>query len=336
MGKKLQMKSSLTGTTRICGHQDCNEHTSRSEHPFCYEHDQAFQERFIDECPNCSGVYKPAKYCVCRSCAQRGQSSQRTQPSDHRQPQNDDRGWNRQDKETSPLAVKAVKLVRKNMGEYSKECENHESNTIQYLVEPVLRGLGWDVSDPNQVRKEFKPADKRAIAVDIALIKKGVPKVFVEAKRLDRHYDSGYSAQLDKYASYLDEGIAVLTNGRFWKVYEVINGDTEHLFTIDIDEEDAEAVAGRLNNAIGRDAIGNPNSKRASPETIVENMRKYRKREAKRRNHPAYAILKDETINLIATQQPADLRQLGNIRGVGPSTIEQHGAAIIRIIRDTS
>ena len=101
--------------------------------------------------------------------------------------------------------------------------------------------------------------------MDIALIEKGVPKVFVEAKRLDRHYDPNYSTQLDKYASYLDEGIAVLTNGRFWKVYEVINGDTEHLFTIDIDEEDAEAVAGRLNNAIGRDAIGNPNSKLASP-----------------------------------------------------------------------
>lgn len=302
------MKSSLTGTTRICGHQDCNERTSRPDRPLCYEHYQA---------------------------------SQRTQPGDHRQPQNDDRGWNRQDRETSPLAVKAVKLVQKNMKEHSKECENHESNTIQYLVEPVLRGLGWDVSDPNQVRKEFKPAGKRpgrqAIAVDIALLEKGVPKVFVEAKRLDRNYDSDYSAQLDKYASYLDEGgIAVLTNGRFWLVHTVVNGDTQHLITIDIDKGDPEAVAGKLNNAIGRDAKGNSNPKSAHPETIAENLRKYREREAKRRNHPAYTILKDETINLIATQQPADLQQLGNIRGVGPSTIEQHGAAIITIIRGTS
>ena len=339
MERKLQMNSNLTGATQRCGHQDCNEHTSRPDHPFCYEHDQAFQKRFISECPNCSGVYKPAKYDVCRSC------TQRTQLGDHRQPQNDDRGWNRQpypeDRETSPLAVKAVKLVRKNMGEYSKECENHESNTIQYLVEPVLRGLGWDVSDPNQVRKEFKLAGKRpgrqAIAVDIALLEKGVPKVFVEAKRLDRDYDSDYLAQLDKYASYLDEGgIAVLTNGRFWLVHTVVNGDTQHLFTIDIDKGDPEAVAGRLNNAIGRNDRGNPNPKSALPETIAENLRKYREREAKRRNHPAYTILKDETINLIATQQPADLRQLGNIRGVGPSTIEQHGAAIITIVRGTS
>ncbi len=225
------------------------------------------------------------------------------------------------------------------MEEHSKECENHESNTVQYLVEPMLRGLGWDISDPNQVIKEFKPAGKRpkrqAIAVDIALVEKGIPKVFVEAKRLDRHYDPDYSAQLDKYASYLDKGIAVLTNGRFWLVHEVINGYTKHLFTIDMqDEEDVEAIAERLKNAIGRDAKGNP--KLASPETIAGNLRKYREREAKRRNHPAYSILKDETINLIATQQPTDLRQLGNIRGVGPSTIEQHGAAIITIIRGTS
>ena len=96
------------------------------------------------------------------------------------------------------------------MREYSKECENHESNTIQYLIEPMLLGLGWKVYDPSQVIKEFKPAGKRrwgqAIAVDIALIEKEVPKVFVEAKRLDRDYDSDYMEQLAKYADYLDEG----------------------------------------------------------------------------------------------------------------------------------
>lgn len=196
----------------------------------------------------------------------------------------------------------------------------------------MLRGLGWDVYDPSQVIKEFKPASKRPIAVDFALIKKEVPKIFVEAKRLDRDYDPDYKAQLDKYASYLEGGIAVLTNGRFWLVHTVVNGYTEHLITIDIAEGDAESVAGKLNNAIGRDAGGYPNPKPVSPETIAENLRKYRQREAKRHNLPAYTILKDETISLIATQQPTDLQQLYDIRGVGPSTIEQHGAAIIKIV----
>ena len=127
------------------------------------------------------------------------------QSGDHRQPQNDDRGWNRQPhpeaEGTVPSAVKAVNLVRKNMS--SKVCENHESNTSQYLIEPMLRGLGWDISDPSQVIKEFKPAGKRpwgqAISVDFALMEKEVPKIFVEAKRLDRYYDPDYKAQLDKY-----------------------------------------------------------------------------------------------------------------------------------------
>ena len=262
--------------------------------------------------------------------------------------QNDDRGWNQQphpkQRETLPAAVKAVKFVRKNMREYSKECENHESNTIQYLIEPMLLGLGWKVYDPSQVIKEFKPAGKRrwgqAIAVDIALIEKEVPKVFVEAKRLDRHYDSDYTEQLAKYADYLDEGgIAVLTNGRYWLIHLVADGDTKHLkhlLTINIGEGDAEVVAGELSNAIGRDAGGYPNTKPVASETITENLRKYRQREAKRHNLPAYTVLKDETISLIATQQPTDLHQLGNIKGVGPSTIEKHGAAIIKIVRGTS
>ena len=130
--------------------------------------------------------------------------------------------------------------------------------------------------------------------------------------------------------------IALLTNGRFWLVHTVVNGYTEPPITIDIAEGDAESVAGKLNNAIGRDAKSDSNPKPTDPKTIAENLRKYREREAKCRNLPAYTILKDETISLIATQQPTDLHQLGNIKGVGPSTIEQHGAAIITIVRSTS
>ena len=51
---------------------------------------------------------------------------------------------------------------------------------------------------------------------------------------------------------------------------------------------------------------------------------------------PAYTFFKDETIDLIATQQSTDLRQLGNIRGVGPSILQQHGEIIIKIVRGTA
>ena len=48
---------------------------------------------------------------------------------------------------------------------------------------------------------------------------------------------------------------------------------------------------------------------------------------------PAYAIFNNDTIDLIAVQRPTDLGQLSNIRGIGPSTLRQHGDAIIKIVR---
>ena len=107
---------------------------------------------------------------------------------------------------------------------------NNEANTIQFLIMPMLRGLGWDDDDPAQVIREYKPAGKRrfgqSMAVDLALLDRGVAKVFVEAKRLDREYDPEYTEQLDKYASYLDDGgVAALTNGRHWLIHTVVKGE---------------------------------------------------------------------------------------------------------------
>ena len=73
--------------------------------------------------------------------------------------------------------------------------------------------------------------------------------------------------------------------------------------------------------------------RRRDPGAIAEELKEYREREARRRGQPHYTILKDDTIGLIAEHQPTDLGRLSGIRGVGPSTLEQHGAAIIEIVR---
>ena len=353
------MTSNRAVAAGFCGEQDCDERPNRPNHPLCYSHYQAFQDGDIDECPNCPGVYKPSEYPVCRRCySQRPQRAQAARTDAPRQHQDDSRGWNRQPTDEPvaalPSAVsEAVKLVRRNMGTHERECVNHETNTIQYLIMPMLSGLGWNDSDPEQVIKEYKPGGKQrygqAKAVDIALLENGTPKIFVEAKRLDRDYVPGYGEQLDKYASFLgDGGIAVLTNGRHWLVHEVANGKTRHPRTIDINEGAVEDVARKLYNIIGRAAAGHavvkaaPNRAPLRPATvlqppragtIVENLRQYRESERRRRGVPPYTIFRDETIDLIAAQRPTDLRQLGNIRGVGQSTLQQHGSAIITIVR---
>ena len=81
-----------------------------------------------------------------------------------------------------PAVVEAVERVRLNLNK--SESSNHEANTIQFLIIPMLRGLGWEDDDPQQVIREFKPAGKQrlrtSLAVDIALLVSGVPKVFLK------------------------------------------------------------------------------------------------------------------------------------------------------------
>ena len=352
------MTTNRAEAARICGEQDCNERTGRPNHPLCYQHYIASQASVIDECPNHPGVYKPSEYDICRSCySQRRQPAQSTRTTVSQQPQDDSKGWNRQpptpEPPTPPEAVTAVERVRRNLER--RESVNHETNTIQYLIMPLLSGLGWVDSDPEQVMREYKPAGKQrfrqAKAVDIALLENGAPKVFIEAKRLDREHTPEYDEQLTKYASHLDDGIAVLTNGRFWQVFAVSNGNPAFQGTIDVAEGDAEFAARELNRVIGKDVICSSDEKAApnapsqrrnaqetaarspAPEAIAENLRQYREIEARRRNQPVYTVFNNDTIELIAAQRPTDLRQLGNIRGIGPSTLRQHGDAIIKIVR---
>ncbi len=357
------MTSSQGGAARICGEQDCNERTNRPDHPLCLPHWQDSQDGEIDECPNHPGVYKPSEYPICRGCyRQNRQSTQASGTTISQQPQNDSLGWNRQPtpeiEAVSPSVTAAVNRVRLNMTAHKRECENHETSTIQLLIAPMLRGLGWDFDDPNQVRTEFNPEDKRRYGqsrADIALLEKGSPKVFIEAKRLDREYDHGYLDQLGKYASFLREGdIAVLANGRFWQFYAVENGKIYLQRTIDVADGETESAAKELHKAIGKEAISNsvekaapdaPSQRQNRPETAARqsvpdevrlNLLRYRRdcyQEMMRRGRRAYYIVNDETIEQIVAQKPADQRELESIQGISPSTLQRHGDAILRIVR---
>lgn len=319
---------------RICGQQDCNEYTSRRNHPLCYLHYLAAQSGSIDECPNHRGVYKPREHLKCRQCYEdKSQIYKPTNTISEKRELYSTGGWDKPlvEPRATPLSAEAVSRVRNNMNLYSRECMNNESNTIQYLIDPIVRGLGWDFDNPKEVAREYKP-DKK-LRVDIALFEEGKPVVFLEAKRLDREYDSAYKDQIDRYASHMEEGTAVLTNGRFWHVSPVRNGMTKEWNVIDIIQGSPEEVAKKLNSVIGKGASRRSNGKSVRPDTIKDKLKDYRLRESKSRNKPAYTIFTNETLNLIASQRPSSLRELESIKGVGPSTLEEHGTAILKIVK---
>ena len=326
----------------------CHKPTEQAHHTLCRRHYHAVRNGDINECPNCGVICDPKPAQFCPQC---GHNTR--QIREHTGTYgNDSKGWDLKP-EPAPQApavvAQAVNRVRENITTHRQACENHETNTIQYLIMPMLKGLGWDEHDPKEVIREFKPAGRRrgapAIAVDIALMDNGTPTSFIEAKRLDREYDPDHMAQLSKYSAYLrDGGTAVLTNGLFWIVCSVDKGKLSRRNIINVADGEAVSVAQELNNAVGKLAISDDAKYPASPtaaihesvpnpDAIAANLRRYREDEARRRRVPAYSIVNNNTITLIAEQCPTDLRQLREISGVGPATIEQHGDSIIRIIR---
>ena len=59
----------------------------------------------------------------------------------------------------------------------------HETRTRQVLIDPLLRELGWGVSDPEAVQLEYRVGQQWA---DYALMSNGKPVTVIEAKGLGR------------------------------------------------------------------------------------------------------------------------------------------------------
>jgi hypothetical protein len=93
-----------------------------------------------------------------------------------------------------------------------------EQNTKLTLINPVLRALGWDVEDLEDVRHEYRRVghDK---PVDYALMLARKPKLFLEAKGLDENLNDPRWANQISYATVAGVEWVVLTNGDEYRIY---------------------------------------------------------------------------------------------------------------------
>ena len=91
-----------------------------------------------------------------------------------------------------------------------------ESATRYCLIDPLLTALGWDLSDPAQVRTEYNSGNGRA---DYAMMPGGdKPSLVVEAKSLNTPTENAR----DQTINYcFQDGINyfAITNGNDWEVY---------------------------------------------------------------------------------------------------------------------
>lgn len=105
--------------------------------------------------------------------------------------------------------------LRKVIGYLNSGSLHSEAAVKASVVLPVLRKLGWDDTDPNEVKPEF-PVDGKF--VDYALIGDGKPLVFIEAKHVHAKVGTG-EEQLFGYAAHKGVPLLILTNGRCWDFY---------------------------------------------------------------------------------------------------------------------
>jgi predicted type IV restriction endonuclease len=133
----------------------------------------------------------------------------------------------------------------------------NESAVSASIVVPILRALGWDDTDPNELRPQYRNA--RGL-VDFALF--GGPlrraTVFLEVKAVGNA--KGADQQLFEYAFHDGVPFGVLTDGRFWHIYLPMQAGAyseRRVSLIDLVSDDFGEVAVKLNRYLARERIEN-------------------------------------------------------------------------------
>jgi hypothetical protein len=94
-----------------------------------------------------------------------------------------------------------------------------EQDTKAALIVPILRALGWDVEDLDEVKLEYRrrPTDN---PVDFALFVSRTARLFVEAKALGKNLaDPKWANQMLSYAMAAGVEWVALTDGNEYRIY---------------------------------------------------------------------------------------------------------------------
>lgn len=140
---------------------------------------------------------------------------------------------------TEPIASEIVKLS--NRIEQSRDAVSAtETATRNYLIEPLLHSLGWDITDPDLVRPEYSAGQGR---VDYALMREGTSILLIEAKKLGTKLTAETLLQAFSYVDDESVEFVAISNGDDWKVYRTPLSNLETIATFAVTDDSAHATA---------------------------------------------------------------------------------------------
>lgn len=119
--------------------------------------------------------------------------------------------------------LKLAETLKGRISDHNSALSASETLTRYALIDPLLRELGWDTSDPSAVVPEYSSGSGRA---DYALMSSGRPAMMVEAKKLgtplrDRVLEQGIGYCLMEGTPHF-----TITDGARWEIYRAFIPDT--------------------------------------------------------------------------------------------------------------
>ena len=149
-----------------------------------------------------------------------------------------------------------------------------EARVKQAIILPILRGLGWNTDNPDEVWPEYSVKERW---VDYALLTGTTAKVFIEAKKggepLERH-----DSQLLDYACKHDGvEIAALTNGVTWWFYLPLRAgswEQRKFSTVELNNQDKEDTTRNLLEFLSKENVSSGDAVRNAADLYDHNQKK--------------------------------------------------------------
>lgn len=139
----------------------------------------------------------------------------------------------------------------------NKNLDLDEAKIKQGIIIPLLRLLGWDDSNIDEVCPEYTIIESKE-KVDYSLRISGFNKVFLEVKKVEKELED-FREQLLRYCFKEDVEIAILTDGIKWEFYLPLKTDekwSDRLFYyIDCENQETEKIASKFTDFLSKKNI---------------------------------------------------------------------------------
>ena len=153
----------------------------------------------------------------------------------------------------------AIKIAKKVIEKHGSSALSNEANTRYFLIDPILRSLGWQLENPEHCKFEVLRTVEKQKRTDYVLYgDKGTKSLAaIEAKGWTQTKLNGFTEedQLKGWALGSDVKLAVLTNGQSWYFYVLGSNSPfgeKRGPDVNICEDDVSIAAKMLNKSLSR------------------------------------------------------------------------------------